>query len=456
MRLIGVTVSVALLLSAAWSQKPAPQAPAPSMEPAIVTGVQIVREGGTPAVEVLSTHQVVPTIQMLDSPPRLVIDLANARIGLKEKRIPVLQEDFLTLRTEQYQNEPPIVRVVLDLLVPYSYTWDIADNRLMVRLRPIAAPPKNASAANKASPTRPARTFSLAAANTGTMPVSNGIGEIVMADRQLPATSPLTAGNDTLVLRLARGGEVHICPGTTISVTPAKKSNDLMLGMSTGALETHYDLGAASDSVLTPDFRILFAGPGEFDFAVSADSRGNTCVRGLPGNTSSAIVSELIGNRTYQVKSGAQVLFHSGQIDKVDNNVPADCGCPQSVPVIRTDINPAQTAPASEPATNSALAKNAPPEDVAKGPETRPLPPSQPNDVHIQVEVPMVFQGKKSAGSSAPGQEAASRPPESSSQAVRQEPPLAPPAAAPQNQAPAPSAPRRFLRRIKNLFGSIF
>ncbi len=438
----------------------------PQREPAIVTSVRVVQDTGVPAVEIVTSHPVLPTIQMLDSPPRLVIDLANARIGLTKKRTPVLEENLLTLRAEQFQNDPPITRIVLDLLVTYGYTWDVAGDRLMVRLKPIETP----KAVGKKSPFQPPQVLSSApSVAPAVVPVTSGVGDVVLAGKQFAAGSSLTAGSDTAVLRLSRGGEVRVCPGTTLSVTPSKNTHDLMLGMSTGGLETHYTLAASADTVLTPDFRILFAGPGEFHYAISTDSHGNTCVRGLKGNTSSAIVSELMGDRIYQVKPTEQAMFHSGRIDKVDSDVPLECGCPPPVPVIRTDASPAAARPESELPANATLAQGSAPSGIAakpdsgapqvlsNGPEIRPLPASQPDDVHIQVEAPIVFQGRKAPESPPASADEAAAPPvkEPSAQPGRVEAQVQTPPVPAQSTQPKPEH-RSVLRRIGHFFSAIW
>lgn len=422
-------------------------------EAAVISSVQVVSEGGGTAVEIVSSHPVLPAIKMLDSPPRLMIDLSNALLGPQRKKTPVLQQDILTIHTEQFQKDPPVTRITLDLLVPYAYTWDVAGDRLMVRLKPIPNP----AVARKQPPAQVPQATSLSPSGTPVaVPVTSGIGEIMVAGSRSAVGSSLTAGSETTELRLTRGGEVRVCPGTTVSITPSKSAKDLMLGLSNGAMETHYSLDASADTVLTPDFRILLAGPGEFDYAISSDAHGNTCVRGLKGNTSSVIVSELIGDRTYQVKPNEQVVFRSGRIDKVDTDVPLECGCPPPVPMMRTEAEPAKVVPASQSPQKTTLASANLPSSSSKtlsnGPETQPIPASEPNRVHVEVEAPLVFHAStRTSAPPAPTAETAALPVMQSMPPVWLQTPVQPPPAQEPNQER-----HGFMRKVKSFFARIF
>jgi hypothetical protein len=397
--------------------------------PPTIKSIRIVHDSGAPAVEILSRGgQVFPDIQLVPSPPRLVIDIANSRLGPLPKRIAVHQDNILAIRADQYQDKPPVTRIVLDLQAPYAFSWEGTGDRLMVRLKPA----EDLNLANRVTPQQTVANVSLTPVAT-VVPVVSGSGKIVAASVLAPGSS-VSAVSDTTVLQLRRGGEVHVCPHTTVSVTPARNKRDIMLGMSTGAIEAHDGLDTASDSVITPDFRILFAGPGAFHFAISADTKGNTCVRALPGNTGSAVVSEVVGDRVYQVKPTEQAVFHLGQIDKVDANVPLECGCP-APPAIEQNESATEVASAKPPdkamlgsgATPEAKSENDPPNNgsapdataghaplpftpsadastttLTNGPETRPLPALKPDEKQVQLDMPLVFTAKNRAASAPP------------------------------------------------------
>jgi hypothetical protein len=432
---------------------------------AVIKSFRIVQETDGQAVEILSTKPLVPSIQAISDPERLVIDLPNARLDTQEKRISVQADQISTLRADQFQASPPVARIVVDLLAPRAYTWDAAGNRLVVHLGRDPGQAKNST-----SPFEPLAVPSLTPGPKPVVTAVRAAGPLLLAGKDDGSGSTITAGPDTAVLNLSSGGEVHVCPGTTVSVTPSQNRHNLMLAMNTGALEAHFVLDASSDSVMTPDFRILLVGPGEFHYAISADNQGNTCVRALPGNTAAAIVSELLGDRTYQVKATDQFVFRSGQLDHVDTAVPQECGCPaqrdaplRAVNDLTTHDQPTQNqagmkSDASPPVTEPTHAESAPPTGIPAAAAPAEAA-ADPNEIHVQVEAPLVFHATGPAP--APVEDVRALPLESR---VRETPALPAPLA-PQPQLTPKSAetasakrppPRGFFRRIGGFFAAMF
>jgi AMIN domain len=374
---IGTQLLGLWLISAVLIASPgAAQSDLPSPSPgtvAVIRSVKVIHSKEGFGIEIISDHPIAAMAQKLELPPRLVVDLPNSNFSLPRKRWAVSSDQISAVRVDQYQSTPPITRVVVDLLRPSDYHLDNANSRLVIRLRPL--PGEEGSAL----PSVPALT-------PGVQPVAvpmtpGNSGAVVMAGSRMTTGSSLTAGADTAILRLQRGGEVHVCPGTTVSVTSSQNGNELMLGMSTGALEAHYSLSASADSVLTPDFRILFPGPGEFHYAVRADSHGNTCVHALLGNTASAIVSELMGDGTYQVKPTEKVVFRSGRLALIDAASSGDCGCPAPpIPVMRAAAPPAQVVPDDNLQASIHLAQ--------PGDEDKPVPPPSSGPIPVSSEQP--------------------------------------------------------------------
>ena len=168
---------------------------------------------------------------------------------------------------------------------------------------------------------------------------------------------------------------------------------------------------------------MLLSGPGEVNYAISANARGDTCIRALPGNTASVIVSELMGSGTYRVKSNQQVFFRSGRLDQMETTVPDDCGCPPpQIPVMRAAAGPEISEKDLPPAVHLAQpgdeARPVPPPEPAAGMPSQATPPSQvtlaiappgteslpapsPNAPHAQIDAPFVFRASDSPPASA-------------------------------------------------------
>jgi hypothetical protein len=238
-----------------------------------------------------------------------------------------------------------------------------------------------------------------------------------------------------------------------------------MLGMGTGAIETHYHLEESSDSVLTPDFRIVLPGPGEFNLAIRSDSRGNTCISSLAGSTSSVIVAELLGAGTYEVKPLQEAFFRQGKLDSIERPV-SDCGCPPPPePVLRASADPNSVIPEAQAGSKLQLDNSSSPRPSEAIPSTNKStvpagdPPSEHQAAHpkgeTQVEMePLVFSGRTRAKAHptappAPVLEAAALP-----LSLKSADPM------PAVVVLPPPDPKRtnkgFLGRVKGLFSSIF
>jgi hypothetical protein len=272
-------------------------------------------------------------------------------------------------------------------------------------------------------------------------------GGVVMraGDTRVVSGSEMTAGEATASLRLARGGEVHICPRSSLSITASQNGRELMLALGTGAIETHYSLESSADTVLTPDFRILLAGPGDFHFALASDSQGNTCVRALGANTSAAIVYELMGDGIFQVRPGEQVLFRNGTVKDFTRTIPTDCGCPAPPQTMRASQAPPVTPPPLLPPIDPA-------------PVTIPPPARAADEVHVSVDAPFVFRASEPI---------IPEPPTVARLSLQTLPPLLfpltpaqppPPAPAPTStqQAAKAGAKKGFLGQVRSFFAAIF
>jgi len=210
---------------------------------------------------------------------------------------------------------------------------------------------------------------------------------------RLMSGSSVKAGLSNATVRLMRGGELRVCQGSSVSLTSSPNGLQLMVGMSTGTIEAHFPLGNSRDSVMTPDFQISLNGPALFQLAISTDESGNTCVQSLHGNTGSVTISELMGDGSYTVMPGDQMIFRAGHASN-PTPVVASCGCPPELPVERAAAKPLKpvTAPAAAPPPPVAALIESSPKSANV---TAPPPTEPPGSVHVQVEAPFVFRASE-------------------------------------------------------------
>jgi hypothetical protein len=273
---------------------------------------------------------------------------------------------------------------------------------------------------------------------SGDVRVANG-------DMDLGNGSTITAGGETLPIRLNRGGELKLCATTSLHLSrdrsiQAADASGLMLGLDRGAIEAHYQTGKYSDVLLTPDLRILISGPGEANLSVRVSRQGDTCIDNPGSNAPYITVTSQLEGGLYRVQPGQHVSFQHGSLREVVDTEREPCGCPAPVSVADAGTPSSHGAAPGQPVggPSSTPTDTAFPLALSEGLAKAPLPPTTPvaapGEVHAQVAVPFRYNGDLPTLSdipgSTPGEAAAALPP----------PSAAAPAPVPSNM-PAPVAP---------------
>lgn len=208
--------------------------------------------------------------------------------------------------------------------------------------------------------------------------------------------SQITAGATPATVEFASGGDLRVCPGTSITITASASGRERLIGLNSGAVEAHYTLSSSADTVITPDFRILLAGPGAFHLAISANQRGDTCIQTKAGDTAGIIVNELMSEGTYQVKPGDAVLFRQGKVSGAAQPE-QPCGCAPAARLAEAErpADPAQLAAAKGlgfPESESQRAAEAIARGEKAAAQPAPAPAAGSSEPATLVDAPIVFK----------------------------------------------------------------
>jgi hypothetical protein len=291
----------------------------------------------------------------------------------------------------------------------------------------------------------------------------SGAVDISHGETTLGNGSEITAGKQAVKITLERGGELRLCSTSSVHLSKDRSIDDpansaLMIALNRGAIEANYSVGKYSDVLLTPDLRILISGPGQADLSIRVNAQGDTCIDNHGAGAPYVTVSSELEGGAYRVLPDQRVNFQHGSLREVVDHEPEPCGCPKTPPV---HVAAAPGGPSSTPADTAFPVAQS--EGLAAPPAPHPVPVVPTGEPHVQVTVPLTYEGDKPATPAA-------APPVAAPPAATPVPAAPPPTPAPE-VAPAPAvaaspevepapnpppAPRGLFHRIGHFFSKIF
>ena len=129
-----------------------------------VRRVAVLKSGGATEIEIEASERIVPEVQVVTGPDRLVIDFPKSTPGPRLRGVAVNQGEVKGVRVGLLSAKPPVTRVVLDLKSPQAYQLFPVGKSVIVKLGGavgIAAGPNPGSVPNAAAAPapEPAKTF---------------------------------------------------------------------------------------------------------------------------------------------------------------------------------------------------------------------------------------------------------------------------------------------------------
>ncbi len=103
--------------------------------PVVVRNVSVVQGEGTVSVEIATNGPITPKATRLSAPARIVLDFPNSIPAGRNQVVPVESGDVKEVRLAQFQADPPVVRVVIDMASARPYDLSSSGNKITLKLR---------------------------------------------------------------------------------------------------------------------------------------------------------------------------------------------------------------------------------------------------------------------------------------------------------------------------------
>lgn len=179
----------------------------------------------------------------------------------------------------------------------------------------------------------PLAIVALSAPNPKSAPSVAGSMKVYNGRAFLTGSGTITSGDTTVQATLPYRGTLRVCAATTVKLAsdtsvPEGETPGLMMAIDRGALEMSFATARNSDVLMTPDFRIVIAGPGSAEVKVRLGEHGDTCIDNAGANAPYVLVSSVFEGGAFRVQPGQRVMFQHGSLKEVVDNEKEPCGCP--------------------------------------------------------------------------------------------------------------------------------